>query len=149
MLNGPLDGVFDGVHMLPYYTPYDGADAGFDPQDHTSVDPRLGTWDDVVELSRDAVVMSDVIVNHVSDESAMYRDVEQRGEASPWAPMFLTRESVFPDGASDEDLARLSYPKVRQKLGFLGETADHSLAPPKGGTPTEGLATGGSAGVPT
>ena len=111
MLNGPLDGVFDGVHMLPYYTPYDGADAGFDPQDHTSVDPRLGTWDDVVELSRDAVVMSDVIVNHVSDESAMYRDVEQRGEASPWAPMFLTRESVFPDGASDEDLARIYRPR--------------------------------------
>ena len=35
-----------GVHVLPFYLPYDGADAGFDPDDHLAVDPRLGTWDD-------------------------------------------------------------------------------------------------------
>ena len=38
VLNGPLAGLFDGVHLLPFFTPYDGADAGFDPQDHTEVD---------------------------------------------------------------------------------------------------------------
>ena len=35
---------FAGVHILPFFTPYDGADAGFDPVDHAQVDPRLGTW---------------------------------------------------------------------------------------------------------
>ena len=40
-------GAFGGVHILPFFTPFDGADAGFDPVDHTAVDPRLGSWDDV------------------------------------------------------------------------------------------------------
>ena len=44
ILDGPLDGVFTGVHVLPFYRPFDGADAGFDPEDHLDVDARLGTW---------------------------------------------------------------------------------------------------------
>ena len=47
VLNGPLAGLFGGVHILPFFTPFDGADAGFDPEDHTEVDPRLGSWDDL------------------------------------------------------------------------------------------------------
>ena len=47
LLAGPLEGAFGGVHALPFFHPIDGADAGFDPIDHTQVDPRLGTWDDV------------------------------------------------------------------------------------------------------
>ena len=35
-------GLFGGVHLLPFFTPIDGADAGFDPVDHTEVDCRLG-----------------------------------------------------------------------------------------------------------
>lgn len=34
-------GVYNGVHVLPFFTPFDGADAGFDPIDHAKVDPRL------------------------------------------------------------------------------------------------------------
>ena len=29
MLRGPLAGVFGGVHLLPFFTPINGADAGF------------------------------------------------------------------------------------------------------------------------
>jgi sucrose phosphorylase len=43
----PARGAFGGVHLLPFFDPIDGADAGFDPIDHRAVDPRLGTWDDV------------------------------------------------------------------------------------------------------
>ncbi|MGH1526662.1 hypothetical protein ACRAWC_22695 [Leifsonia sp. L25] len=46
LLDGPLRD-FAGVHILPFFVPFDGADAGFDPIDHGAVDPRLGTWDDV------------------------------------------------------------------------------------------------------
>ena len=42
ILRTRFDGVYDGVHILPFFTPFDGADAGFDPIDHTKVDPRLG-----------------------------------------------------------------------------------------------------------
>ena len=51
LLEGPLQGAFGGVHVLPFFTPIDGADAGFDPIDHTAVDPRLGSWDDVAALA--------------------------------------------------------------------------------------------------
>ena len=35
--------LFGGVHLLPFFTPIDGADAGFDPVDHTEVDCRPRT----------------------------------------------------------------------------------------------------------
>lgn len=111
LLEGTFAGAFAGVHVLPYYTPYDGADAGFDPEDHAQVDPRLGTWSDVRRLSESHTVMSDVIVNHVSARSARFQDVVARGDDSPWAPMFLTLSSVFPDGASEADLARIYRPR--------------------------------------
>lgn len=111
LLTGPLAGIFDGVHILPYFTPYDGADAGFDPVDHTAVDPRLGSWEDVRALSGDVLVVTDVIVNHVSSDSAEFRDVRERGDDSPYAPMFLTMSSVFPDGATEEQLAAIFRPR--------------------------------------
>ena len=51
LLNGPLAGVFGRGYLLPFFTPIDGADAGFNPIDHTQVDARLGTWEDVQALS--------------------------------------------------------------------------------------------------
>ena len=72
LLEGPLACVFGGVHLLPFFDPIDGADAGFDPIDHTCVDARLGTWDDVTALSRRMDVMADVIVNHISSESPQF-----------------------------------------------------------------------------
>lgn len=104
LLNGPLQGVFAGVHILPFFDPYDGADAGFDPQDHTSVDPRLGTWDDVKAIASTGEVMVDLIVNHVSRESAQFQDFVEYGAASRYAGMFLTVADVFPQGASEEQL---------------------------------------------
>lgn len=104
-------GVFGGVHILPFFTPFDGADAGFDPSDHTTVDPRLGTWADVRALSGDFDVVVDVIVNHVSSDSAQFRDVIERGSASPWAGMFLTFASVFPEGATEDDLVTIYRPR--------------------------------------
>ena len=66
ILRTRFDGVYDGVHILPFFTPFDGADAGFDPIDHTKVDERLGSWDDVAELSKTHNIMVDAIVNHMS-----------------------------------------------------------------------------------
>jgi sucrose phosphorylase len=112
VLTGPLGGLFGGVHVLPFFTPYDGADAGFDPADHREVDPRLGTWADVEALADaglDPVV--DLIVNHVSAQSPEFVDVLARGDDSPYAGMFLTFSSVFPAGATEEDLLTLYRPR--------------------------------------
>jgi sucrose phosphorylase len=111
LLRTRFAGLFGGVHLLPFYHAIDGADAGFDPIDHTLVDPRLGTWDDVNALSRDVPVMADLIVNHMSADSPQFRDFSSNGDASPYAGLFLTFERVFPDGASEADLRRIFRPR--------------------------------------
>lgn len=111
LLRGPLAGLFGGVHLLPFYLPIDGADAGFDPIDHTAVDPRLGGWDDVRALGADLEVMADVIVNHVSSDSPRYRDFSNRGRDSECAGLFLTLEAVFPHGATEQDLLKIYRPR--------------------------------------
>lgn len=107
----PWSKAFGGVHVLPFFTPFDGADAGFDPVDHTQVDPRLGTWDDMAALGAQGDVMIDIIVNHVSSSSAAFRDWCERGSASPHDGMFLTMSTVFPEGASEADLTRIYRPR--------------------------------------
>jgi len=111
LLAGPLDGVFGGVHVLPFFHPIDGADAGFDPIDHTAVDPRLGTWDDVAALAADTDVMADLIVNHVSCRSPQFQDYHHHGDASRYAGMFLTFPRVFPGGARASELVALRGPR--------------------------------------
>ena len=111
LLTGPLAGCFGGVHLLPFYHAIDGADAGFDPIDHTLVDPRLGDWNDVRALSRDVPVMADLIVNHISADSPQFLDFSTRGEASPYAGLFLTSDRVFPYGAGEADLRRIFRPR--------------------------------------
>ncbi len=116
LLRGALHDVFGGIHLLPFFSPYDGADAGYDPDDHLTVDPRLGDWSDVSALAKDMDVTVDVILNHVSARSTPFKDVLENGAASPYAPLFLTFDRVFPNGASETDLASLQQP--RAKLPF-------------------------------
>jgi sucrose phosphorylase len=107
----PLQNVFGGVHLLPFFHPIDGADAGFDPINHTQVDPRLGDWSDVQRLTAATEVMADVIVNHVSSDCPQYRDYVAQGEASPYAGMFLSFDTVFTKGASEADLLAIYRPR--------------------------------------
>jgi sucrose phosphorylase len=109
--DGPLAGLFGGVHLLPFFHPIDGADAGFDPIDHTRVDQRLGDWADVSALGRSIDLVADVIVNHMSSSSPQFRDFSQRGSASPYDGLFLTFGSVFPNGATEADLLGLYRPR--------------------------------------
>ena len=111
LLRGPLAGVFGGVHLLPFFDPIDGADAGFDPVDHSRVDARLGGWGDVADLGRDHDVMVDLICNHVSANSPQFQDWLAHGEASEHRDLFVTYGSVFPDGATEADLLAIYRPR--------------------------------------
>jgi len=111
LLKGPLQGLFAGIHVLPFFDPIDGADAGFDPRDHTRVDPRLGDWSDIATLAAEADVMADLIVNHISRDSPQFRDFLTHGAASPFADLFLARERVFPHGATDAELQAIYRPR--------------------------------------
>ncbi|PUE38485.1 sucrose phosphorylase [Limnohabitans sp. Bal53] len=111
LLAGPLNGAFGGVHLLPFFYKIDGADAGFDPIDHTRVDDRLGDWNDVRKLSNNIAVMADVIVNHMSSASPQFLDYSQKGSASEYDGLFLTMDAVFPDGATEKDLLAVYRPR--------------------------------------
>jgi sucrose phosphorylase len=111
LLKGPLAGLFGGVHLLPFYYPIHGADAGFDPIDHTQIDPCLGNWADIKALGQDLDLMADLIVNHVSSDSPQFMDYSQRGDASIYNGMFLTMDSIFPHGATEADLLTIYRPR--------------------------------------
>jgi sucrose phosphorylase len=110
LLEGPLS-AFSGVHLLPFFVPFDGDDAGFDPIDHASVDPRLGTWDDVRAIAAEREVTADLIVNHVSADSAEFRDWMERQEDSPYEGMFLTFDAVFPGGGTEAEITAFYRPR--------------------------------------
>ena len=107
LLTGPLEG-----HVLPFFTPYDGADAGFDPADHRMVDPRLGDWSAIEAISRTHDVTADLIVNHISIESPQFVDFVAKGDSSRYAGMFLQVDDVFPDGITGEALERIYRPRL-------------------------------------
>jgi sucrose phosphorylase len=110
LLDGPLRD-FAGVHILPFFVPFDGADAGFDPIDHGTVDPRLGGWEDVRAMAESREVTADLIVNHVSNASAEFMDWLEQGEASANDGMFLTFDTVFPEGATEADITAFYRPR--------------------------------------
>jgi len=110
ILAGPLADLV-GVHILPFYTPFDGDDAGFDPIDHTTVDPRLGTWDDVARIASTREVTADMIVNHVSALSPEFLDWRARGTQSEHDGMFLTLDTVFPHGADEAGITAFYRPR--------------------------------------
>lgn len=111
LLGQHLDGAFSGIHILPFFTPIDGSDAGFDPSNHCEVDPRLGTWAEIAQIAITHQVMADVIVNHISADSEQFRDWLVKGTNSEFAPMFLTMDRVFPQGATEADLLRIYRPR--------------------------------------
>lgn len=110
-LNAVFAGAFGGVHVLPFFDPFDGADAGFDPKDHTRVDPRLGSWNDIRDLAATHDVVVDVIVNHMSSQSQEFLDFQADGDRSQYADMFLTFDKVFPHGATSRELTSIYRPR--------------------------------------
>jgi len=111
LLSGPLAGLFGAVHLLPFFYPIDGEDAGFDPIDHTMVDPKLGDWDSIRSLSAELDIMADMIVNHISSDSSKFKDVLEHGENSEFWDLFLNYSAVFPNAATEKELLEIYRPR--------------------------------------
>ena len=111
VVNGSLKDIFGGVHVLPFFYPVDGVDAGFDPIDHSAVDPQIGTWDNIAVLSVALDITADLIVNHISSKSSQFQDFVKNGDQSLYSGMFLTFDSIFPNGATEEELLRIYRPR--------------------------------------
>ena len=106
LLDGPLDGLFHGVHVLPPF-PSSG-DRGFAPLTYREIEPRFGTWSDIRRLGERHDVLLDLMINHISRRSAEFQDFERRGRRSPHADLFITLDKVWPDGVPQPaDVARI------------------------------------------
>lgn len=71
-LHEHLAGLVSGLHVLPFFP--SSSDDGFAVTDYLAVDPTLGDWDDITELSRDVRVMADVVINHCSSAHPWFRN---------------------------------------------------------------------------
>src|SRR5206468_49133 len=106
LLDGPLDGLFRGVHVLPPF-PSSG-DRGFAPLTYFEIDPRFGSWADIERIARRHDVLLDLMINHLSRRSPEFREFERLGRASPSADLFITLDKVWPDGSpAAADVARI------------------------------------------
>lgn len=106
LLDGPMAGLFKGVHILPPF-PSSG-DRGFAPVTYREIEPRFGTWNDIREISERHDVVLDFMINHLSRQSVEFKDFEQRGRASPFADLFITLDKIWPDGKPPlDDISRI------------------------------------------
>ena len=106
LLDGPLAGLFHGVHILPPF-PSSG-DRGFAPLTYREIDPRFGGWADVEHIAEGHDVLLDLMVNHISRQSPEFQDFLRRGRASPFADLFITLDKIWPGGnPAASDVARI------------------------------------------
>ncbi|HET7026085.1 MAG TPA: sucrose phosphorylase [Candidatus Limnocylindrales bacterium] len=106
IIDGPLGGLFRGVHILPPF-PSSG-DRGFAPVTYSQIDPRFGSWEDIRRIGARYDVLLDVMINHMSRRSAEFRDFEAVGRRSPYADLFVTLEKIWPNGDPPaSDVARI------------------------------------------
>lgn len=63
---------FGVVHILPFY-PY-SSDDGFSVIDYKAVNPELGSWKDIEDLSKSTRIMFDYVCNHISAKSEWFQE---------------------------------------------------------------------------
>jgi sucrose phosphorylase len=70
-----LKGLFSTIHFLPFF-PY-SSDDGFSVIDFFSIDPRLGSWQEVSGIGNDFELMLDFVINHFSAQSPWFNNFLQ------------------------------------------------------------------------
>ncbi|QTH43845.1 sucrose phosphorylase [Cohnella sp. LGH] len=101
-----LDVFKGGIHILPPY-PSSG-DRGFAPLTYLEIEPRFGNWDDVNEIGKSFDILVDLMVNHISAQSAYFHDFLKRGRESEYADYFMTLDKIWEDGQPvDEHIAQM------------------------------------------
>ncbi|MDF7637282.1 sucrose phosphorylase [Leuconostocaceae bacterium ESL0958] len=93
VLQEEIGAAIGGVHLLPFF-PSTG-DRGFAPSDYTRVDAAFGDWSDVEALGEDYYLMFDFMINHISRESIMYQDFQQKHDESEYKDFFIRWEKFW------------------------------------------------------
>ena len=91
-----MKGAINTVHVLPFF-PY-SSDRGFAVVDFEEVDPRLGSWQEIEELSLGFRMMFDGVFNHVSSKSRWFQSfLNGRPGYQEFFVAFNTRDAIDPD----------------------------------------------------
>jgi len=85
-----------GIHILPPF-PSSG-DRGFAPLTYLEIEPAFGSWEDIRAIGEDFDILLDLMVNHISKQSAYFQDFLQNGRNSEYADLFITLDKVWADG---------------------------------------------------
>ena len=101
------------IHILPFFP--SSSDRGFSIIAYEEVDPSLGTWDDIEELSLRFRLMFDGVFNHVSASSRLFQEfLNGNSNFSDFFIRFSTREQI-----SEDHLRLILRPRVTDLLtGF-------------------------------
>ena len=67
-----LMNTFNTLHILPFF-PY-SSDKGFSVTDFQSVDPNLGSWQDIEDMGKRYQLMFDGVLNHISAKSPAFQE---------------------------------------------------------------------------
>ena len=100
-----LAGVVNGVHILPFF-PYT-SDDGFAVTDYRAVNPVLGDWPDIQRIGDEFLLMSDLVLNHVSSQSKWFNDYRQGHE--PF-------DNFFFEATPQDDLSDVTRPRTHPLL---------------------------------
>jgi glucosylglycerate phosphorylase len=90
-LNEKVKDSITDVHLLPMF-PYT-SDDGFSVVDYRQVDPELGTWENIEELSQDYRLMFDFVANHISKSSEWFQGYLHGDEK--YKDYFIPRDDSF------------------------------------------------------
>ena len=85
-LNNYLSGYINRIHILPFY-PY-SSDDGFSVIDYRQVDPQIGTWKDITQITNHFQLMFDAVINHMSRKSAWFQAFTR--SEMPYKDYFIT-----------------------------------------------------------
>lgn len=93
------------VHILPFF-PY-CADDGFSVIDYQQVNSELGTWRDIEKISRDFILMADLVINHCSKENQWFKNFQEGNQ--PGKEYFVT-------ASPEDDLSQVVRPRTSPLL---------------------------------
>ncbi|WEJ62557.1 sugar phosphorylase [Thiomicrorhabdus lithotrophica] len=93
------------VHILPYY-PYT-SDGGFAVSDYEIINPDLGDWNDIGEISQAYKIMADLVVNHCSSEHPWFKAFESGDKKY---------ENYFVQASPEDDLSEVVRPRTTPLL---------------------------------
>lgn len=111
-----------GIHILPPF-PSSG-DRGFAPLTYLEITPEFGTWNDIVDLSKEYDLLLDLMVNHISKESIYFQDFLKNGRKSQFADLFLTLDKLWKNGQPNQDDIDKMF--LRREVPFSTFTIENS-----------------------